>query len=253
MALAAIPYGLLAAFNLIKSELFSRDVQEKWQFAKINPWPWWAWLLMTMAIVVGVTLEGAYRVVRKREKDIALLSNKIAELADSEFKARAEFLRRSTEIVSLQSQIRSQQAENDYINGVLNCYYELCGDTATLRYRVARLAHDLYSFIAAKGPVPRIPKGATQKERQDFIFSVMVPFSQKLHSSFTLHFPERLALVRDQLADAGFTDFELNKAIGLQAHGLENIGSIADRLLEVGKWMDIRKNHERTGIEEPYT
>lgn len=109
MALAAIPWALLGAFNVIKGEFFSRDIQDKWQVARINPWPWWAWLLMSIAIVLAVTLEGAYRVVRNRERDNGLLAKKIAELTEAESKARAEFLRRSTEIIGLGQDLQKAQ------------------------------------------------------------------------------------------------------------------------------------------------
>lgn len=112
MALAAIPWGILTAFSFIKSEFFTHDLQDKWQLIKINPWPWWAWSLVTMVIIIAVILEGTYRVVSNREKDNGLLVSKITELTNAEFKARADCLRRSTEIIGLQQELTKARENN---------------------------------------------------------------------------------------------------------------------------------------------
>lgn len=249
--LAGIPWFLLGAFNIIKSEFFPRELQDKLQFAKINPWPWWAWLLMSMAIVIAVTLEGAYGVIRKRDNDITLLSNKIEELTTSEFRARADFIKRSTEIISLQGQAQNKQAENDSLEDLLKHYYRLCGEPGSLRYRLANLAHDIYRLIEEKGPAPVIPTGATRDERQDFIFKVISPYTSGLNGRFNVRFAQKLIWARDQLAEFNLIDFELNRLIGINGHHPKEICQIAERLLMLALRMDIEENHKKAQIDGP--
>jgi hypothetical protein len=88
LALAGIPWGCLAAYNLLKSEFVPLDQQAKLQIRNILPWPWRVWALMSLGILVFVILEGAYRVIRNRasgmeaehEQGIGKLKKDIATL-----------------------------------------------------------------------------------------------------------------------------------------------------------------------------
>jgi hypothetical protein len=199
-----VPWVIMGGFNLVKSEWLSRELQDKWQLRILNPWPWWAWSLISSAILIVVILESSYRVIRERESETEVLREDLQKQTKAARDADANFIRRSNEIITLQGLVQNKQVEIESVEDSLKLYYELCGDMDSMRFRVIRLAHDIYRFLEEKGPVPEIPSEVTPDERQKFIVKFVMPFSQTLNGGFKTRFSQKLIWARDELEQAGF-------------------------------------------------
>src|SRR5438270_2209491 len=119
LALAAIPWAVMCGFNAVNGEFFSREYQDKWQLRYLSSWPWWAWALISFAILVGVIGEGAFRAIRKREFQIGGLNEELQKQIQAERQATADFLRRSTEIINLRGEVENKKSEIDGLNSSL--------------------------------------------------------------------------------------------------------------------------------------
>jgi hypothetical protein len=79
VALVAIPYALYGLFVFIRDEFIEPTDVEKWKAVHyVSKLRWYWWLIATLLVAIGVALEGAYRVIQKRENTIGDLEQKIA-------------------------------------------------------------------------------------------------------------------------------------------------------------------------------
>ena len=104
--LASIPWFLMGAFNLLKSEFMPAKLHEKWQLRNLNPWPWWAWALVSLGILMAVILENVYKATRKREQDKHTLQGQLDGKDQEIVRERAEKLRTSTRLIELEQDLR---------------------------------------------------------------------------------------------------------------------------------------------------
>lgn len=111
LALTAIPWALMGAYNLLKSEFMPMGLQEKWQLRNLIRLPWWAWALASLFILAFVILESAYRVMRKREAEI----NKRDVALEAETKAAREATQKSEQLENrlhiVQSELETTKRE----------------------------------------------------------------------------------------------------------------------------------------------
>lgn len=76
LALIALPWALWGVAAFVRDEIIEPTNPERYHLGAMLRrlgWPWWIWALASLAILVILTLEGAYRAVRKREDAIGEL------------------------------------------------------------------------------------------------------------------------------------------------------------------------------------
>lgn len=80
MSIVAVPYFLLGLAILIRDDIVQPKDAEKWKVIYIvSKLPWYWWVIATLALMLFVTLEGAYRAVRKRHDEIDSLCARVDE------------------------------------------------------------------------------------------------------------------------------------------------------------------------------
>jgi hypothetical protein len=71
MTVVGVPYALLGLAIIIRDDIIQPKDAEKWKVIHfVSKLPWYWWVIATLALMLIVTLEGAYRAVRKRHDEI---------------------------------------------------------------------------------------------------------------------------------------------------------------------------------------
>lgn len=77
-------YAIVGLYDLLVSQVLSEDLQDKLpRVADLIPaWPWWAWPLAGLALLLLLTLEGAYHEISRRDAALGVQRNRDEVAAD---------------------------------------------------------------------------------------------------------------------------------------------------------------------------
>jgi hypothetical protein len=64
-------YGVLQLYQLVKGELLTQEIQDKWRLPNILPdLPWRTWVIVWLVLFLVIVLEGAYRAIGRRDHEL---------------------------------------------------------------------------------------------------------------------------------------------------------------------------------------
>jgi len=128
----ALAWALLNALLAIRGEL-PDDVQQRWRILSIaRSWPWEAWVLIGLAGVTAVVLEGGYRYALTLSRSVKELHSRLSEYIEkSDTQAQAERLLSLVKAApkerfySLQELVTQQGAGDGFPGGSVNWHWAL--------------------------------------------------------------------------------------------------------------------------------
>jgi hypothetical protein len=205
-------------------------------------WDWYVWLMGFLAIFLVMTVESYFDFYKRKNKEISKLENDLHEQTQIARKADAGYLYRSTEITTLQQDAIRRNTEIEELKKSLSEYSALYGDSESLAHRVSVLSRDILIYLTEKGPQPTLPPlSEGQHKRVHFYFDSIWPFQLQVFNGYRLRFNHRVIKMRDELAENGYIDQELNKAIDSEHSDSSKIAAIADDLLALAEKIRMAK------------
>lgn len=203
-------------------------------------WDWHVWLMGFLAIFLLMTIESYFDSFKRKNKEIGKLENDLREQTQIARKADAGYLYRSTEIITLQQDSRRNATKIEELKEDLDEYHALYGDSESLTHRAYALSRKIHLYLKEKGPEPEMPPVSVgQHERIQSFFDNTWPFQLQVFNGYSSRFKDYVIKLRDELAEHGYTDQDLNKAIDSPHCDSHRIGEIADGISRLaGKLRD---------------
>lgn len=226
---AAVIWFLLGGLSILPLFL-SPDVGKKISLYPItSKLDWHMWVLGFVVIAALMLFEGYYDFYKRKTKELRKLENDIIEQRELASKAQAQYLRRSNEIIALQQDSRHKATKIEELKEDLNEYHTLYGDPESLTHRAYVLTRKIHSYLKEKGPEPEMPPVSVgQHGRIQSFFDNTWPFQLRVFNGYSSRFKDYVIKLRDELAEHGYTDQDLNKAIDSPHCDSHRIGEIAD-------------------------
>ncbi len=205
-------------------------------------WDWHVWLVGFLAIFLLMALESYFDFYKRTKTEGDKLKIDLQEQIQIARKADAGYTRRSTEIIKLQQEAIHKNTEIGELKKSLSEYSALYGDSESLQHRVSVLSRDILVYLKEKGPQPTLPPlSEGQHKRVHFFFDSIRPFQVQVFNGYHLRFKHRVIKMRDELAELGYIDQDLNKDIDSEHSDSSKIAAIADGLLALAEKMRTAK------------
>jgi hypothetical protein len=237
--IAKVAFGVwtaLCALSLLPILLPPDKAKSFSLYPLFSGWDWHVWLIGFLSIFLLMTLESYFDFYKQTKTEGDKLRIDLQEQIQIARKAEAAYTRRSTEIIKLQQEAIHNNTEIGELEKGLSEYSALYGHSESLPHRVSVLSRDILVYLKDKGPQPALPPlSEGQHKRVQFFYDSIWPFQLQVFNGYRLRFAHRVAKMRDELAEHGYTDQELNKAIDSQHCDSHKIAAIADGLLALAE------------------
>lgn len=199
-------------------------------------WDWHVWLVGFLSIFLVMAIESYFDFYKRTKTEGDKLKIDLQEQIQIARKADAGYLRRSTEIIKLQQEAIHKDTEIEELKKNLSEYSALYGDSESLQHRLSVLSRDILVYLKEKGPQPTLPPlSEGQHKRVHFFFDSIYQFQVQVFNGYRLRFKHRVIKVRDELAEQGYMNQELNKAIDSEHLDSVRIAAIADSLMALAE------------------